>query len=132
MLCLESSFLIDWFRGQDYAQAFLDDRPADERALVPTVVAHELFFGALKSGQYPPSASAVYEALEYAEFSPLTTTAAEEAAEIRVTLRGRGESINSFDTLIAGTARAAGATLVAPDDHYTRVDDLEVLNPRHD
>lgn len=132
MLCLESSFLIDRFRGQGYAQAFLDERPADERVLVPTVVLHELFVGAIGSGQYPPSPSSVYEALEYTEFTPLTPGAAEEAAEIRVTLQDRGEAINAFDTLIAGTARDAGATLVATDGHYARVDGLNVLNPRPD
>jgi len=129
---LESSFLVDWFRGQDYAREFLDERPADERVLVPTVVLHELFVGTLGSGQYPPSAAAVYDELEYTEFIPLTATAAEEAAEIRVMLQDRGDPINAFDTLIAGTARTASATLVATDGHYDRVDDLDVVNPRHD
>jgi len=129
---LESSFLIDRFRGQDYAEEFLDERPADECVLVPTIVLHELFVGALGSGQYPPSAAAVYEALEYTEFMPLIPAVAEEAAEIRVTLADRGERIGAFDSLIAGTARDAGATLVTPDDHYDRVDDLAVCNPRHD
>jgi predicted nucleic acid-binding protein len=132
MLCLESSFLIDRFRGQNYAEKFLDDRPADERVLVPTVVLHELFVGALGSGQYPPSPSSVYEALEYTDFTPLTPPAAEEAAEIRVTLADRGERIGAFDSLIAGTARDDGATLVTTDDHYDRVDDLAVCDPRHD
>lgn len=130
MLCLETSFLIDWFRRQEYARAFLDTRPADERMLVPTVVLHELFVGAIGSGNAPVTASAVYEALEHTEFTPLTPAAAEEAAEIRVSLRDRGEPINAFDTLVAGTARNAGATLVATDDHYRRIEDLDVHNPR--
>lgn len=130
MLCLESSFLIDWFRGQDYAQEFLDERSADERVLVPAVVLHELFVGALEGGPYPPSMSAVYEALEHTEFAPLTAGAAEEAAAVRVALADRGEKIGPFDSLIAGTARDAGATLVATDGHYARVDDLDAVNPR--
>lgn len=131
MICLESSFLVDWFRKQDYTYDFLDTRPADERMLVPTVVLHELFVGALGDGNYPRTNSAVYEALRYTEFAPLSPPAAEEAAEIRVTLQTQGEPINPFDTLIAGTARNAGATLVTTDDHYTRIENLDVHNPRH-
>lgn len=130
MLCLESSFLIDWFRGQEYARDFLGDTPPDERLQVPTVVLHELLVGALGSGGYPSTSGEVYQALEHIEFVPLTTTAAEQAAEIRVALTDQGEKIGGVDSLIAGTARDAGSTLVASDDHYQRVDGLDVLNPR--
>lgn len=130
MICLESSFLIDWFRGEAYAREFLEDAPADTHLQVPTVVLHELFYGAFHSGSYPQAAADIYQALEHAVFVPLTTTAAEEAAEVRVTLADRGEKIGPFDSLIAGTAREADATLVTTDEHYQRVDDLDVLNPR--
>lgn len=130
MLCFETSFLIDWFRGQAYAREFLEDTPSDERLQVPTVVVHELLVGALGTGGYPSTADDLCDNLAHTEFVPLTTTAAEEAAEIRVTLTGEGKKIGAVDSLIAGTARDTSATLVTTDDHYTRVDGLDVLDPR--
>jgi tRNA(fMet)-specific endonuclease VapC len=132
MICLESSFLIDWFRGQDYTHEFFESRDGDEHVLVPTPVLHELLRGALRTDSYPTRPADIYAELDYAEFRPLTVGAAETAAEIRVTLTDRGERIGAFDTLIAGTARDAGATLVTTDEHYQRVDDLDVRNPRHE
>lgn len=130
MLCLESSFLIDWFRGQDYAHEFFASRDPDEHVIVPTPVLHELLRGVVRSESYPTLPADIYSDLDHAEFRPLTVGAAETAAELRVALADRGESIGAFDCLIAGTARDADATLVATDSHYQRVDNLDVLNPR--
>jgi len=132
MLCLESSFLIDWFRGQEYAHGFFQQRDHDEHVIVPTLVLHELVCGALRTESYPDRPADIYADLDYAAFRPLGVGAAETAAEIRVTLADRGEKIGAFDSLIAGTAREADATLVATDDHFTRIDDLDVLDPRRD
>ena len=132
MLCLESSFLVDWFRGQEYARTYLSGYDADTRVIVPTVVLHELFVGALDTGAYPSAPGTVYEALDTTEFVGLTPSAAQEAADIRVTLAERGNRINPFDALIAGIARDAGATLVTADDHFDRVADLAVDNPRNE
>jgi len=130
MLCLESSFLIDWFRKQNYAHEFLETRDPTERVLVPTPVLHELIRGALVSESYPGAPEDIYADLDYAEFTPLTVGGAEEAAEIRATLDKRGEPIGAFDSLIAGVARDTGATLVTSDGHYNRIGDLDVINPR--
>lgn len=130
MLCLESSFLVDWFQGQEYARTYLQSHDPETRVLVPTVVLHELFVGALDTGRYPTSPGAVYHALDATEFVGLSAPAAEKAAEIRIALRDQGEQINPFDTLIAGVAIDAGATLVTTDGHFERVDDLEIVNPR--
>lgn len=130
MLCLETSFLIDWFRKQEYALEFLKTRDATERVTVPTPVLHELIRGALVSESYPGSPEDIYTDLDYVEYAPLTVGGAEEAAKIRATLAGRGEPIGAFDSLIAGVARDIDAPLVATDGDYNRVDDLEVINPR--
>lgn len=132
MLCLESSFLVDWFRGQDHAHEFLEKRDASERILVPTPVLHELVRGALATESYPDTPADIYTELAYAEFIPLTVGGAEDAAKIRVSLAAQGIQIGAFDSLIAGVARDAGAVLVATDQHYDRVDGLELLTPRTD
>lgn len=130
MLCLESSFLVDWFRGQEYARAYLQTLGPQTRVLVPTVTLHELFVGALRTEHYPGSPAAIYEALDTTEFVGLTASAAEQAAAIRVGLAQRGERIPPFDALIAGIALERGATLVTTDEHFDRVENLVVQNPR--
>jgi len=132
MICLESSFLIDWFRKQEYARQFLEEQDAETRILVPTPVLHELFIGAIQTGGTPDSTDRVYDALSHVEFIDLSPAAAEEAAHIRLSLQSRGKPIGGFDSLIAGITKNADATLVAADQHFDRVDGLKVLNPRHD
>jgi len=130
MLCLESSVLVDWFRGQEYAREFFESRGASEDVIVPTPVLHELVRGALRTESYPARPADIYTALDYAEFHSLGVEPAETAAEIRVELADKGEKIGGFDSLIAGIALEADATLVTNDGHYQRVPDLEVLTPR--
>lgn len=72
MLCLENSFLIDWFRGQAYTRRFLETRDADEAVIVPTPVLHELVRGALRTESYPSRPADIYAVLDYAQFQLLT------------------------------------------------------------
>lgn len=129
MICLDSSFLVDYLRGEDYAKEFLNDVEGDVRLLVPTVVLHELYTGALRGSQ-TRSVSNVRNALGTTEFVGFTDAAAEEAAEIRATLADRGDLINPLDLLIGGVARDAGAAVVAVDRDYGRVPGLDVRDPK--
>lgn len=61
---------------------------------------------------------------------PLTFDGAAEAAEIDAELHADGAPIGALDTLIAGFAREAGATLVTADDHFDRVDGLVTIDYR--
>lgn len=129
MICLDSSFLVDYLRGEGYTEAFLDGINADVRLLIPTVVLHELYFGALR-GATTRNIAGVRHALGDAEFIGFGDAAAAEAAEIRATLADRGALINSLDMLIAGVAREADAAVVAVDRDYGRVPGLDVRNPK--
>jgi tRNA(fMet)-specific endonuclease VapC len=129
VICLDSSFLVDYLRGEDYTETFLAGVDSEVRLLVPTVVLHELYFGALRGSQ-TRSIPNVRTALGTAEFVGFTDAAAEEAAEIRATLAARGDLINSLDMLIAGVARDAGAAVVAVDRDYGRVPNLDVRDPK--
>lgn len=131
MICLDSSFLVDHLRGEDYTRTFLNGIEADVRILIPTVVLHELYTGALR-GSSTRTVPNIRNALGTAEFAPFDDAAAEEAAQIRSTLADRGDLINPLDMLIAGIARDADATVVAVDRDYERVPDLSVRNPKTD
>ena len=130
MLCLETSFLVDYLRGDDYTQEFLQGPGENEDLGIPTVALWEVYVGALLSNAPDTSIAQTAGALDWGDPIPFTEAAAREAADIRVDLRGRGEEIQVLDTLIAGVAKAADAELVSKDGHFERVEDLRVRNPR--
>lgn len=129
MICLDSSFLIDRFRDREYAETFLESVAADVPVLVPTVVLHELYTGALRSGR-GETIEEIRRELAGTQFVGFDDAAAEEAAEIRASLADRGDLINSLDMLIAGVARDAGAAVIAVDRDYGRVPNLDVRDPK--
>lgn len=69
----------------------------------------------------------VATALEWADSLPVTESAAREAARVEATLLDRGERINLGDALIAGVCLHNGADIVTRDQHFERIDGLEVL-----
>lgn len=64
--------------------------------------------------------------LDWLEPVALTIGAAANAARIDAELHSNGEPMGSLDTLIAGVARDAGATVVTRDAHFERVANLDV------
>jgi tRNA(fMet)-specific endonuclease VapC len=110
------SFLL---RGEGrVAERLIEIDPA--KVAIPTVVLHELRYGLLRMS---PAAAAARRREHLEQFIgcitilPLDERSAAEAAAIRVELERLGTPIGPFDVLIAGTARAHGATLVT---HNTR------------
>jgi len=110
------SFLL---RGEGrVAEHLIETDPAT--IAIPSVVIHELRYGLLRMGT---TAAAVRRREQLELFIgcitilPLDERSAAEAAAIRVELERLGTPIGPFDVLIAGTARAHGATLIT---HNTR------------
>ena len=130
-ICLDSSFLIDRFRGHEYTEAFLEDTSGDVAILVPTIVLHELYAGALRSG-HDESIADIRRELAGTQFIRFDDAAAEEAAAIRSTLADRGDLINALDMLIAGIARQADAAVIAVDRDFDRVPNLTIRDPREE
>jgi predicted nucleic acid-binding protein len=126
---LDSSFIIDYWDGEPYAKTFLDGLDAGEPVWIPTLVLYELYAGALLSGSAADTITPVASDLDWADPLPFDDGAAREAADIRADLSQRGATINPVDMLIAGVARDADMTLVACDDHFDRVTDLDHHNP---
>jgi predicted nucleic acid-binding protein len=129
MTVLDSSFIIDYWEGEPYAKTFLGGLSDTEPVWVPTLVLYELYAGALLSDSPADTITSVATDLDWADPLPFDDGAAREAADIRADLSQRGETINPVDMLIAGIARDASMTLVACDDHFGRVADLDHYNP---
>jgi tRNA(fMet)-specific endonuclease VapC len=92
---------------------------------LPSIVAHELYYGAFKS-QRPAGNLARVEALQF-EVVSFDAEDAQHAGEIRARLAAAGTPIGPYDALIAGQARARQLTLVTHNvREFSRVDGLLV------
>ncbi len=130
MLCLDTSFLIDYLHGRDHALSFLEARPNAEY-VVPTLALWELYAGAERSDKQGDSIAAIDDSLDWIDVIGFSRSAAQEGARIRAQLFDQGKQINAVDVLIAGVALDCGGDLVATDRDFDNVDGLNVLHPRH-
>lgn len=123
MKLVDSSFLVDYARGEDAAIAYLAAH--DEEVIgASTVVLSEIYRGLMITEDMTQEEA--ISKYEWVEPMPFTNESAAEAAEIYVELRVNGEMINKSDIYIAATARALGVPLVVSDDHFGAVDQLDV------
>jgi tRNA(fMet)-specific endonuclease VapC len=101
----------------------------DEVGLSAITVA-ELEFGARNSGDYDREISAVRKVLSpFVVYDFDATHAAEHYGETREALERIGAPIGAMDLLIAGHAKALGATLVTNNTaHFSRVTGLACEN----
>ncbi|MEX3983582.1 type II toxin-antitoxin system VapC family toxin [Paraburkholderia sp. EG287A] len=92
---------------------------------LPSIVVHELYYGAYKSQRAAENLARV-EALQF-EVVPFDTEDAQHAGELRAQLAAAGTPIGPYDALIAGQARARGLVLVTHNvREFARVDQLQV------
>lgn len=117
MFALDTNTVSFLLRGEGRVAArLIATDPA--QVAIPAVVVHELRYGLLRMGTTVARRREDLEAfLGCIRVLPLDEREAAEAAAIRVELERLGTPIGPFDVLIAGTARACGATLVT---HNTR------------
>lgn len=92
---------------------------------LPSIVAHELFYGAYKSQRAAANLARV-EAMQF-EVVPFDAEDAQHAGEIRAQLAAVGTPIGPYDVLIAGQARARNLILVTHNiREFARVAQLTV------
>ncbi|MDD3978197.1 PIN domain-containing protein [Methanomicrobium antiquum] len=111
MIVLDTSFLIDFFKGVPETRALIDDR-------VYTITAisyHEIIAGvkrthARKEEEFFRDFFSQTPVLDY------TIAAAEESSSIAARLSASGKPVNVMDILIAGIALTNGATGIATAD----------------
>ena len=96
---------------------------------ISTVTVFELWRGAKLAGFSERRTLQVRDFLNTFNHLPLSTRAAEAAAELTVRLEQQGTPIGRLDTLIAGTALVANAAVVSRNvGHFGRVAGLKVVN----
>ena len=123
MRLVDSSFLVDYARGDEAAIAYLAAH--DEEVIgASTIVLSELYRGLMLTREMTrEEAMSKYEWVEPVAF---TNETAAEAAEIYVELRTDGEMIDRSDIYIAGTARALGVPIVVGDSDFDAIEELDV------
>lgn len=126
MIALDTSFLVDYLDGTDAAGRFVERR-RETPFHAPTLSLFEAYRGGARTGG-PPGVQRVHDALEWVQPLALDGPATNEAAMVEAELLEDGIPVNLGDVLIAGVCRHHGATLVTRDDHFERVDGLDVLH----
>ena len=124
MNCLDTNVLIDYLEGVDEVGDYIREHER-EPLFAPTVALHETFIGAVRLHGEDGLERARAD-LDWVEPIDLTVDGAAEAAKIDRELHEDGTPIGALDTLIAGVVRSEGGTIVTRDDHFERVDGLDV------
>ena len=123
---LDANAVIALMKGDDGFMAQLKQhRPRDFG--MPSIVAHELFYGAFRSQRVAENLARV-EALQF-EVMDFTPEDARRAAQIRSRLAAAGTPIGPYDVLIAGQALARGLTLITHNTReFQRVAELKLAD----
>jgi tRNA(fMet)-specific endonuclease VapC len=121
---LDSNAIIALFKGHTgFLARMRQFHPQDFG--IPSIVAHELFYGAYK-GQRTPESLARVEALAF-EVLEFDREDARAAGELRAGLAKAGTPIGPYDVLIAGQAVARDLTLVTHNrSEFQRVAGLRI------
>jgi len=123
---LDTNTLIYFFRGQGNIARHLLGKPPHMIG-IPSVVLFELEVGIAKSSSPRKRTRQLEEMTASVSVLPFGKAEARAAAGIRAELEGSGRIIGPFDLLIAGTALAAGGTLVTRNAReFSRVKGLRL------
>jgi tRNA(fMet)-specific endonuclease VapC len=128
MFALDTNTLMYFFKGMGrVAERLLATAPAEIG--VPTVVVYELEVGIAKSSSPERRRAQLDDLLRVVNLLPFDRGAAAASARVRAALEASGTPIGPMDTLIAGTAVAAGAVLVTHNvQEFGRVPGLNVAD----
>jgi len=118
---------VDYEKGRDVAHEY-DEAHRHEALAASTISLFELAFGVVWDGH--DDLETLRESLRWVDFLPFSAEDAIEAATVQRELQSDGRRIPIGDVLVAGVARNRGATLVGSDDHFDRINRLEVETHR--
>lgn len=121
-IVIDSSILIDYFRGGTKWQEFLEDAPKDAELFLPTIVIFELFSG--KSTKKSGVAKDILNLLKQFTSIELTIEIAIKAGEL---YREIGSRIDPADYIIAASAFSIGGkALTLNRKHFEKIPNLSL------
>ena len=128
MYALDTNTLIYFFKGMgNVARYLLDESPKD--IAVPAIVLFELAVRISKSAAPEKRRAQLAYLLSAIRVLPFGIKEARSSAQLRADLEKAGTPIGPYDTLIAGTALAHGATLITRNTReFSRVRNLPLAD----
>jgi len=127
MIVLDTSFLIDYFRGVKATYDLVDE---EDDVAITTITYHEILAG-LKRKRSKREEKFFKRFFSEVKILPFDVKAAEESSSIAAKLIAIGREVNALDILIAGIAIANGANKIItrdPDfEEIAKVSDIEVV-----
>lgn len=122
MILLDTNFLIELLSKREKAVMRAQEIDAKQKA-VSSITVYELFIGA----QQLKKVSDIGEICETMRIIAPDKRIAKRAAFLQLSLRQKGNEIPAFDALIAATALEINAAVLSKDEHFKRVDGLQVV-----
>ena len=119
---LDTTILIDLFRGRQEAIVFLDKLSQEGSLFVCAVVVSEIF-----SGVRPAELSKVEEFLEAMNYVQIDYKTAKRAGLYKRDFQRKGINLSISDTLIASTAVDHSLTLVTKNVRHFPMRELKVI-----
>ncbi|MFO7966938.1 MAG: type II toxin-antitoxin system VapC family toxin [Archaeoglobaceae archaeon] len=127
MIILDTSFLIDYFRGVPTTKSLIEG----ENVAVTTITYHEIMTG-VKRKKAKREERFFKNFFSNVHILDFDVNAAEESSNIANRLMAIGRNVNAIDILIGGIAVASGIQRVATrDEDFGQIGgiaDIEVLN----
>ena len=125
---LDTSTVIDYFKGRGkVAERMLAVAPRE--IALPAIAAYEVWVGVLGSRNARRREVEYEQFLSAIDVIAFDAATARRAADLRIALERRGETIGSLDTLIAAMALACDATLVTRNTgEFGRIAGLKMVN----
>ena len=132
MICLDSSFIIDYLKGDLSAKKTLLKHKKD-KICVSEFTVFEVAEGLIYSmnkNKNKKMFSIFFEFLETIEILPLKNFFSLEAAKISAVLNLKGKKINSIDSLIAGSMIENNVFKIITRNtaHFMRIKGIQVIN----
>jgi len=129
-LMLDTDICVDIMRGRSPGiRRRLERAAAPEEVAISSIVAAELWTGAMKSRDRAAAASAVRELLAFVAVLDWPAEAAPVYGDIRAQLEASGRTIGAMDLLIAAHAVHEKATLVSRNQsEFRRVAGLKLAS----
>lgn len=119
---LDTTILIDLFRGRQEAIVFLDKLSQEGSLFVCAIVVSEIF-----SGVRPAELSKVEEFLEAMSYIQIDYKTAKRAGLYKRDFQRKGISLSISDTLIAATAVDHSLILVTKNVRHFPMEELNVI-----
>jgi predicted nucleic acid-binding protein len=128
-MILDTGFLIDLIQGEKAAQKKAEKLEQQDRSLkISSATLFELYTGIEKSSKPEEEKEKVKQVLESKTVIDIDKKISKKAGKLNGRLLNDGETIQSFDTLIAATALIHEEKILTPDEDFQKIENLETEN----